>query len=51
MSEVLGSVNADAMLKMELTEAIRTGLRFVVLRPSDIGLLEMLGGKESRSRK
>lgn len=51
MSEVLKSANADAMLKMELAEALRTGLKFVILRPSDIGLLDVLGGRSSGTRR
>ncbi|MBN2208766.1 MAG: hypothetical protein JW759_05690 [Candidatus Coatesbacteria bacterium] len=51
MSEALGSANGDAMLKMELIEALRTGLRFVILRPSDLGLLDALGGGGSRPRR
>ena len=51
MSEVLGSAKSDALLKMELIEALRTGLRFVILRPSDLGLLDALGGGSSRTRR
>jgi len=51
MNEILDSANADAMLKMELIEAIRTGLRFVILRPSDLGLLDVLGGGGSGTRR
>ncbi len=51
MNEALGSANVDAMLKMELIEALRTGLRFVILRPSDLGVLDVLGGSSSRTRR
>ena len=51
MNAALGSANVDAMLKMELIEALRTGLRFVILRPSDLGLLDVLGGSSSGTRR
>ncbi|MBN1592620.1 MAG: SPFH domain-containing protein [Candidatus Coatesbacteria bacterium] len=50
MTEVLKSADANAMMRMEMIDALRTGLRFIILRPSDIGLLDALSGKEKRTR-
>lgn len=42
MNEALGSADAEAMLKAELVETIRQGLRFVVLKSSDLGVFDSL---------
>ncbi len=50
MSEVLASTNPNRMMKMELIEALQSGLKFAVFGYSDLGLLDALGGHKPRGQ-
>jgi len=51
MNESLGSAQANALLRSELVSAIQQGLRFIVLKSSELRVFDILSEDPSRPRK